>query len=126
MTEDEAMAMIVRRLRRADRRELPNEYALELNRLIELRDGMIGRLNGTRQRGGRDRPVASVHAFRSTSPGGLPVAGRREEEWRFTPLRRCGGLHATAPHRGRAFTFTLGRRPAEVTVEAVQRARGGA
>jgi len=43
MTEDEAMAMIVRGFVEPIARELPMEYALELNRLIELQmEGSIG------------------------------------------------------------------------------------
>ena len=38
-------------------------------------------------------PVASVHAFGSADPADFPVPGGREEEWRFTPLRRLRGLH---------------------------------
>jgi Fe-S cluster assembly protein SufD len=70
-------------------------------------------------------PVASVHAFRSTSPADFPVPGGREEEWRFTPLRRLRGLHHDAPLTGDGVTFTWDAAP-EVTVERVQRARSGA
>jgi Fe-S cluster assembly protein SufB len=43
MTEDEAMAMIVRGFVEPIARELPMEYALELNRLIELQmEGAVG------------------------------------------------------------------------------------
>jgi len=43
MTEDEAMAMIVRGFVEPIARELPMEYALELNRLIELQmEGSVG------------------------------------------------------------------------------------
>src|SRR5438445_3332796 len=43
MSEDEAMAMIVRGFVEPIARELPMEYALELNRLIELRmEGSVG------------------------------------------------------------------------------------
>src|SRR6201986_1052994 len=43
MTEDEAMAMIVRGFIEPIRKELPMEYALELNRLIELQmEGSVG------------------------------------------------------------------------------------
>ena len=45
MTEEEAMAMIVRGFIEPIARELPMEYALELNRLIEA-DGRGGRLMG--------------------------------------------------------------------------------
>ena len=43
MREDEAMAMIVRGFIEPIARELPMEYALELNRLIELQmEGSVG------------------------------------------------------------------------------------
>ncbi|MBO0869001.1 MAG: SufD family Fe-S cluster assembly protein, partial [Micromonosporaceae bacterium] len=43
MTEDEAMAMIVRGFIEPIAKELPMEYALELNRLIELQmEGAVG------------------------------------------------------------------------------------
>ena len=43
MTEDEAMAMIVRGFVEPIAKELPMEYALELNRLIELQmEGSVG------------------------------------------------------------------------------------
>jgi len=43
LNEDEAMAMIVRGFIEPIARELPMEYALELNRLIELQmEGAVG------------------------------------------------------------------------------------
>ena len=43
MTEDEAMGMIVRGFIEPIARELPMEYAIELNRLIELQmEGAVG------------------------------------------------------------------------------------
>ena len=43
LAEDEAMAMIVRGFVEPIARELPMEYALELNRLIELQmEGSVG------------------------------------------------------------------------------------
>lgn len=43
MTEDEAMAMVVRGFVEPIAKELPMEYALELNRLIELQmEGAVG------------------------------------------------------------------------------------
>jgi Fe-S cluster assembly protein SufD len=41
-------------------------------------------------------PVASVHGFFSQDPADFPVPAGREEEWRFTPLRRLRNLHSTA------------------------------
>jgi Fe-S cluster assembly protein SufD len=42
-------------------------------------------------------PVTSVHAHRSADPDDFAVPTGREEEWRFTPLRRLRGLHAETP-----------------------------
>jgi Fe-S cluster assembly protein SufD len=39
-------------------------------------------------------PVTRLHQQQSADPADFPVPGGREEEWRFTPLRRLGGLHA--------------------------------
>ena len=41
-------------------------------------------------------PVTRLHERRSYDPADFPVPGGREEEWRFTPLRRLRGLHADA------------------------------
>ena len=45
------MAMIVRGFIEPIARELPMEYALELNRLIETADGRIGRLMSCQRSG---------------------------------------------------------------------------
>jgi Fe-S cluster assembly protein SufD len=66
-------------------------------------------------------PVASVHAFRSASPADFPVPGGREEEWRFTPLRRLRGLHNEAPLTGDGITVTWDAAP-EVGVTYAERA----
>ncbi|MBO0802273.1 MAG: Fe-S cluster assembly protein SufD [Nocardiopsaceae bacterium] len=42
-------------------------------------------------------PITSLHALRSADPGDFAVPTGREEEWRFTPLRRLRGLHSDAP-----------------------------
>jgi Fe-S cluster assembly protein SufD len=42
-------------------------------------------------------PVTRLHQQQSYDPADFPVPGGREEEWRFTPLRRLRGLHADAP-----------------------------
>jgi Fe-S cluster assembly protein SufD len=42
-------------------------------------------------------PVTSVHEHRSADPDDFAVPTGREEEWRFTPLRRLRGLHAETP-----------------------------
>jgi Fe-S cluster assembly protein SufD len=39
-------------------------------------------------------PVSRLHAVESFDPADFPVPAGREEEWRFTPLRRLRKLHA--------------------------------
>ena len=51
-------------------------------------------------------PVTRLHERRSYDPADFAVPSGREEEWRFTPLRRLRGLHGAAPLP-----------PAKVTVE---------
>jgi len=41
-------------------------------------------------------PVSRLHERRSYDPADFGVPSGREEEWRFTPLRRLRGLHAEA------------------------------
>ncbi len=41
-------------------------------------------------------PVSRLHEAQSFDPADFPVPQGREEEWRFTPLRRLRGLHADA------------------------------
>jgi Fe-S cluster assembly protein SufD len=41
-------------------------------------------------------PVSKLHARESFDPADFPVPTGREEEWRFTPLRRLRGLHSDA------------------------------
>ncbi|MGB6456212.1 MAG: Fe-S cluster assembly protein SufD [Streptosporangiaceae bacterium] len=41
--------------------------------------------------------VSRLHEQQSYDPGDFPVPGGREEEWRFTPLRRLRGLHGDGP-----------------------------
>jgi Fe-S cluster assembly protein SufD len=45
-------------------------------------------------------PVSDLHARGSVDPADFPVPGGREEEWRFTPLRRLRGLHSDAALSG--------------------------
>ncbi|HUJ07753.1 MAG TPA: Fe-S cluster assembly protein SufD [Streptosporangiaceae bacterium] len=46
-------------------------------------------------------PVSKLHARESFDPVDFPVPTGREEEWRFTPLRRLRGLHVDAPFDGK-------------------------
>ena len=56
-------------------------------------------------------PVASVHGVGSKDPADFPVPSGREEEWRFTPLRRLRGLHNEAPLRGVEEGYSVGSSP---------------
>ena len=42
-------------------------------------------------------PVTRLHEHRSYDPADFAVPSGREEEWRFTPLRRLRGLHQDSP-----------------------------
>ena len=42
-------------------------------------------------------PVTRLHERQSYDPADFAVPAGREEEWRFTPLRRLRGLHADSP-----------------------------
>ncbi len=42
-------------------------------------------------------PVTRLHERQSYDPADFPVPAGREEEWRFTPLRRLRGLHTDNP-----------------------------
>jgi len=42
-------------------------------------------------------PVSRLHEHRSDDPADFGVPSGREEEWRFTPLRRLRGLHTDSP-----------------------------
>jgi Fe-S cluster assembly protein SufD len=42
-------------------------------------------------------PVSRLHEYQSFDPADFPVPTGREEEWRFTPLRRLRGLHGDGP-----------------------------
>jgi Fe-S cluster assembly protein SufD len=46
---------------------------------------------------GGGAPVSTLHALGSHDPDDFEVPTGREEQWRFTPLRRLRGLHADAP-----------------------------
>jgi len=42
-------------------------------------------------------PISRLHAAGSFDPEDFPVPAGREEQWRFTPLRRVRNLHSSAP-----------------------------
>jgi Fe-S cluster assembly protein SufD len=67
-------------------------------------------------------PISSLHGSGSLDPADFPVPTGREEEWRFTPLRRLRGLHSDA-------SLDLGKVRVEVTADSditVARSRHGA
>jgi len=66
-------------------------------------------------------PVSRLHEVRSYDPADFPVPTGREEEWRFTPLRRLRGLHADAALGPGAVTVEADPAP-EVCVELAERA----
>ncbi len=72
-------------------------------------------LSGAVESGG---PVSKLHARESFDPGDFAVPSGREEEWRFTPLRRLRGLHADALFDGKVSVEVSAER--EITVELAQ------
>ena len=107
MTEDEAMAMIVRGFIEPIARELPMEYALELNRLIELQmEGAVGCHGGS-------QAVPAVLTGKGTGAsiprgagcGAAPMARERrvgslsDVAADFGPQRSRGGVAVHAARR---------------------------
>jgi Fe-S cluster assembly protein SufD len=67
-------------------------------------------------------PVSRLHEHRSYDPAEFGVPSGREEEWRFTPLRRLRGLHTDTPPAATA-TVTVEVDPApEVKTFSAERA----
>jgi Fe-S cluster assembly protein SufD len=67
-------------------------------------------------------PVSRLHERRSYDPADFAVPTGREEEWRFTPLRRLRGLHTDTPPAPTA-TVTVEVDPApEVKTFSAERA----
>src|SRR5215470_10208946 len=72
-------------------------------------------------------PVTSLHALRSADPDDFPVPTGREEEWRFTPLRRLRGLHSDAPLGQSGVTVEIDAAPElEYAERAIAPAEGSA
>jgi Fe-S cluster assembly protein SufD len=65
-------------------------------------------------------PVSRLHEHQSFDPADFPVPSGREEEWRFTPLRRLRGLHADASLTEGKVTVEADAGP-QVTIEKAQR-----
>jgi Fe-S cluster assembly protein SufD len=64
-------------------------------------------------------PVSRLHERQSFDPADFPVPGGREEEWRFTPLRRLRGLH-TDEALGEGKVSVVGAAASGVTIEKVE------
>jgi Fe-S cluster assembly protein SufD len=64
-------------------------------------------------------PVSRLHELRSYDPADFGVPSGREEEWRFTPLRRLRGLHSDASLDTGKVGITVDADPG-VAVELVQ------
>jgi Fe-S cluster assembly protein SufD len=56
-------------------------------------------------------PVTRLHEQQSYDPADFSVPDGREEQWRFTPLRRLRGLHADAPAGAAQVTVEVGLAP---------------
>jgi Fe-S cluster assembly protein SufD len=68
-------------------------------------------------------PVTRLHERRSYDPADFGVPTGREEEWRFTPLRRLRGLHAEPPPPAARGNVEVGIDPApEVKAFSAERA----
>jgi Fe-S cluster assembly protein SufD len=67
-----------------------------------------------------DTPVSRLHEHASYDPADFEVPTGREEEWRFTPLRRLRGLHGADPLPAGAVTVEVDAAP-EVKVDSAQR-----
>ena len=89
--------------------------------MTSRRRGPGARAEG-RQGGPGRRPAASAgERFTSYDVEAFEVPGGREENWRFTPLRRLRGLHdGSAPFDGTAVVEIAGAGEG-VTVERVTR-----
>ena len=68
-------------------------------------------------------PVTRLHEHRSYDPADFAVPTGREEEWRFTPLRRLRGLHGDAPLPAAKVTVEVDPAP-EVKTFTAERASG--
>jgi Fe-S cluster assembly protein SufD len=65
-------------------------------------------------------PVSSLHAMASFDPADFAVPTGREEEWRFTPMRRLRDLHGDTPLAQGKVTVETDAAPG-VTVESAPR-----
>ncbi len=65
-------------------------------------------------------PVSRLHEHHSADLADFPVPTGREEEWRFTPLRRLRGLQGAQPLEAGKVTVEVDAAP-EVSVAHPQR-----
>ncbi len=77
---------------------------------------------------GSAAPVSRLHLHQSYELADFPVPTGREEEWRFTPLRRLRGLHGDAPLPPGKVSVEADARPPVTAVRAQRSDRrlGGA
>ena len=68
-------------------------------------------------------PVTRLHEHRSYDPADFAVPSGREEQWRFTPLRRLRGLHGDAALPAAKVTVEVDPAP-EVKTFSAERASG--
>jgi Fe-S cluster assembly protein SufD len=66
-------------------------------------------------------PKTRAHSLRSYDVSDFPALTGREEEWRFTPLRRLRGLATGAAAAAGKLTYTFDDLPAGVSVSTVDR-----
>ncbi len=64
-------------------------------------------------------PVSRLHEKQSYDPADFPVPSGREEEWRFTPLRRLRALHADLS-RGDGKVSVVANAAPGVTIKSVE------
>ncbi|MFS8477950.1 MAG: Fe-S cluster assembly protein SufD [Micromonosporaceae bacterium] len=67
------------------------------------------------------QPKTKAQSLRSYDVADFPALTGREEEWRFTPLKRLRGLHTDVVAAGPAPVHEYGELPAGVTVSTVDK-----
>jgi Fe-S cluster assembly protein SufD len=65
-------------------------------------------------------PVSRLHEKQSFDPADFPVPGGREEDWRFTPLRRIRGLHTDGPFGDGKVSVDISDAAPGVTIEKTE------
>src|SRR5579875_3083810 len=84
------------RLRRADRARAADGVCARAEPADRAADGRSGRLMSVLSEAVEGAAVSRLHERQSFDPADFPVPTGREEEWRFTPLRRLRSLHTEA------------------------------